>query len=196
MLEFTARKHQVLRVTSRQAEILFGALLGDAYITPRGQIQIAHSIKQTDYVKWKYYELKSLAYGPPTQSKRFDSRYDRNYIQVRFWLRQFFRPWRKLFYPDGYKVFPVELSHLFTELALAVWYMDDGNLYNEKHLKIATDEFDEKCRRSLQNILFTKFGLKSTIHASGKLRISAVSLPKFFQLVRPYVHSSMIYKIP
>ena len=113
MLEFTVRKNQKLKVTKRQLAILVGSLLGDAYIHPRGQIQIAHSTKQSSYVHWKYEELRSLSYGLPTKIGRYDPRYDKTYYQTRFWLRQYFRPWRTLFYPNGKKVFPKEKGILF-----------------------------------------------------------------------------------
>jgi hypothetical protein len=196
MLEFTARKNQILKVSSRQANILVGCLLGDGYISPRGQIQIAHSEKQFAYVNWKYYELKSLAYGLPTKVSRFDPRYKKEYVQTRFWLRQYFRTWRKIFYPNGQKVFPTEITSLFNELSLTVWYMDDGNLYKGRHLKIATDGFDFSNRKKLQAFLLERFNLKSKIHANGKMRISSKSLNKFFEIVEPHIHSSMLYKVP
>lgn len=130
MLELTARKNLKLRITDRQLEILVGCLLGDAYIYPRGRIQIAQSSKHHSYVGWKYRELKNLAYGPPTEVERFDQRYAKVYSQTRFWLRQYFRPWRKLFYPRGKKIFPEDFEKYFSPLSLAVWYMDDGNYSN------------------------------------------------------------------
>lgn len=196
MLEFTARKNLKLAVSDRQMEIIVGCLLGDGYIHPRGQIQICQSIKELPYLDWKYRELSSLAYGSPTRVERFDSRYQKTYVGVRFWLRQYFRPLRKIFYPEGRKIFPVVISEYFTDLSLAVWYMDDGNLFNKRHLKIATDGFDKKSRLDLQNFLLTKFNLQSSIQASGKMRIPVESLEYFFKLVRPHIHSSMRYKIP
>lgn len=195
-LELTARKNQILCITHRQLEILLGSLLGDAYIHPRGQIQIAHSKKQRRYVVWKYSELESLAYGQPTEAKHFDPRYKKHYYQSRFWLRQFFRPWRKIFYPDGKKVFPTEFAEKLTPLSLAVWYMDDGNYSEGRNVKIATDGFDLKSREDIQDMLSNKFNIKSTLHKNGKLRISNSSLSEFFNLVAPFVHSSMQYKIP
>ena len=196
MLEFTARTNLSLKLTCRQTEILMGCLLGDAYIYPQGKIQIEHSAKQLPYINWKYKELSSLAYSPPTKIERFDSRYQKTYIGARFWLRQYFRPLRKIFYPDGKKIFPKEISRYITELSLAVWYMDDGNLYNRKHVKIATDGFDEESRKLLQKLLLAKFGIKSKLQASGKLRFSTETLRNFFEAIKPHIHSSMKYKIP
>ena len=196
MLEYTARTNLKLVLTRRQLEILLGCLLGDAYISSRGQIQIEQSIKQLQYLNWKYRELKSVSYGPPREIKRFHQKNRKIYIGARFWLRQYFRPLRVIFYPNGKKIVPREIFNYFSDLSLAVWYMDDGNLYKSRHLKIATDGFDEKSRTILQELLLNKFNIESTIHKNGKLRIAAKSLPRFFKLVKPHIHSSMRYKIP
>ncbi|MFH1898906.1 MAG: hypothetical protein ABIJ82_00330 [Patescibacteria group bacterium] len=196
MLELFARKRQKIVITNRQLEILVGCLIGDAYIHPRGQIQIAQSSKQSPYVYWKYRELKNLAYGLPTKIERYDKRYLKSYSQSRFWLRQFFRGWRKIFYPKGKKIFPTEFEKYVTPLSIAVWYMDDGNYSEGRNVKIATDGFSLSDREKIKELLLRKFNLRSTLHKSGKLRISNDSLKDFFRLIRPYIHSSMIYKIP
>ena len=50
MLELITRSNQKLLITDRQLEILMGCLLGDGYIHPRGQIQIAQGSKQSLYL--------------------------------------------------------------------------------------------------------------------------------------------------
>ena len=196
MLELVARTNQKLLVTNRQMEILVGCILGDAYISPRGQIQIMHSHKQLSYILWKYKELQSIAYGFPTKVDRYNKKYQKVYVAYRFWLRQYFRPYRYLFYPDGKKIFPTGIEKYFTSLSLAVWYMDDGNFSDNKNVKVAVDGFDWETREAIRNFLFRKFILKSTLHNNGKMRISNKSLPRFFEIVSPYIHSSMKYKIP
>lgn len=196
MLELTARKNQKLVITDRQLAILVGTLLGDGYIHPRGQIQIAQTSKQSPYLMWKYKEFKSLAYGMPTKVKRYDKRFGKNYSQIRFWLRQYFRSWRNTFYPNGKKIFPKEFQKYISPLSLAVWYMDDGNYSEGRNVKIATDGFDLKSRKNLKNMLSRKFNLDCTLHKNGKLRISNKSLKRFFDLITPFIHSSMRYKIP
>ena len=196
MLELTTRKYQKLVITSNQLQILVGCLLGDGYIHPRGQIQIAQSFKQLQYVLWKYEKLKNLAYGTPSKVDRFDKRYGKVYSQSRFWLRQFFRPWRKIFYPKNKKIFPEEFEKYVSALSLAVWYMDDGNYSEGRNVKIATDGFDLRSREKLRSLLLRKFSIESTLHKNGKLRISNNSLSRFFDLVKPFIHSSMKYKVP
>ena len=170
--------------------------MGDGYIYPKGKIQIAQSSKQLPYLLWKYEELKSLSYGYPTKVERYDNRSGKIYSQNRFWLRQYFRSWRDIFYPKGKKIFPKEFGKYISALSLAVWYMDDGNYSEGRNVKIATDGFDLESRSNLKDLLFEKFSLESTLHKSGKLRISNKSLNRFFDLITPFIHSSMSYKIP
>ncbi len=195
MLELTARIHQKLIINNRQLEILVGCILGDGYIYPKGKIQIEQGIKQSAYLMWKYKELRTLAYGLPSTIARYDSRVEKTYYQRRFWLRQYFRPWRKIFYSDGKKIFPVEFEKYISPLSLAVWYMDDGNYSERRNVKFATDGFDVSSREKIREMLLRKFNIRSTLHKSGKLRISNDSLQRFFEIVRPFIHSSMKYKL-
>jgi len=196
MLELTARRNQKLTITHRQLEILVGTLLGDGYIHPRGQIQIAQSSKQAPYLMWKYDELRGLSYGLPTTIERYDKRFEKSYSQTRFWLRQYFRSWRKAFYPKGKKVFPSSFAKYISPLSLAVWYMDDGNYSEGRNVKIATEGFDSGSRKDLKSLLLRQFSIESTLHKNGKLRIANKSLKRFFDLLSPHIHSSMKYKVP
>src|SRR3989344_6422190 len=96
---FTARKNLRLDVSDRQVEILVGCLLGDAYLTKLGKIQIEQSDKQKEYVEWKYQELASISYpNPPKEVIRYEKRDTRITKSFRFWTRQYFRTWRDKFY--------------------------------------------------------------------------------------------------
>ena len=110
-------------------------------------------------------------------------------------MRQYFRPWRKIFYPKGRKIFPKGFAKYITPLSIAVWYMDDGNYSEGRNVKIATEGFDLKSRKRIRSLLLRKFNIKSTLHNNGKLRISNESLKRFFDLIRPFIHSSMRYKL-
>ena len=93
---FTARKNLKLEVSDKQMQILVGCLLGDAYITKSGKIQIEQCDKQKEHVVWKHQELASISYSGLKEVVRYD------------------------------KIFPKDLNNWITPLAIAVWYMDDG----------------------------------------------------------------------
>ncbi|KKR80175.1 MAG: LAGLIDADG homing endonuclease [Candidatus Daviesbacteria bacterium GW2011_GWA1_41_61] len=192
---FTARKNLKLDVSDKQVEILIGCLLGDAYLTKLGKIQIEQSDKQEEYIKWKHQELASISYSGLKEVVRFDKQDKRVTKSFRFWTRQFFKSWRDIFYRGGCKVFPKELKELITPLAIAVWYMDDGSYDMKSNYMFSTESFDLQSRIDLLRKL-EFWEVEATLKNSGKLRIRSKSLKKFFELVGPYVHQSMKYKLP
>lgn len=191
---FTARKNLKLDVSNRQVQILIGCLLGDAYLTKLGKIQIEQSSKQKEYIDWKYQELASISYSQPKKVVRFEKADNRVTRSLRFWTRQYFRVWRDRFYLGNRKVFPEDLVNWITPLAIAVWYMDDG-CYQKFDCTLSTESSDSESREKLIRKLET-FGIEAILRGRGKLRIRSKSLPKFFELIRPYIHPSMRYKLP
>lgn len=187
-----ARKNLQLTLHDREKQILIGSILGDAYIYTQGKIQFEQSDKQKEYLFWKFDELKNLAYGRPSAVERIDKRTHRTYRNYRFWLRQYFRQWRQIFYDGKKKVFPERL-HL-TPLSIAIWYMDDG-CYSNKNCILSTDSFSNESLRRIQSVLYTRFHVDTLIRPSKKLVIRAKDHEHFFDIIRPYVHKSMCYKI-
>ena len=192
MQELRRRKNQELVVTSRQEEILIGSLLGDAYITVRGQIQFEQSVHQKEYLFWKHQELNSISYKNVSMAKRFDKRYQKENISYRFWTRQYFISWRNKFYVKNKKIVPKDIK--LTPLSLAVWYMDDGCFSDNKCI-IATDGFSKDDIYFLQEFLLEEFNIKSSLKNKSKIMIKKESFNAFFPIIRPYIISSMLYKI-
>src|SRR2546427_2396525 len=59
-----ARLKQELFLTSRQREILVGLLLGDGHLEKQNaqgwaRLKVEHSVRQIEYVTWKYSEWSS-----------------------------------------------------------------------------------------------------------------------------------------
>ena len=192
MQELRRRKNQKLVVSDRQEEILIGSLLGDAHITSRGQIQFEQSDKQKGYLFWKQKELFSISYKNISIVKRFDKRFQREYISYRFWTRQYFQIWRQRFYVNSKKIVPRDIQ--LTPITLAIWYMDDGCLSDHKCI-ISTDNFSLEDIRFLQYLLEETFGIQSTLKNKSKIMIRKESFEIFFSLISPYIISSMHYKI-
>ena len=189
-----ARKNLCLSLEERQRDILIGCTIGDAYISPKGNIRIEQSIKQIDYVLWKYEELKSLAYPAlPKQINRFNSKRNKLYCSVYFELRRYFRSWRSIFYQDGKKIFPKNL--MLSPLSLAVWYMDDGCWTGSK-VVISTEGFGDESEKRIQQTLHSQWNIETVIGKNRKLVIRKNSHDQFYGLIYPYITSSMHYKIP
>lgn len=187
-----ARKNQNLFVTTHQEEILIGSLLGDAYITKRGQIQFEQSDKQKEYLFWKHCELSSISYKNISIVKRFDKRFNAEYTSYRFWTRQYFLSWRNKFYFENKKIIPKDLQ--LSPLSLAVWYMDDGCLSDHKCI-LATDNFLYGDVLFLQKLFLERFKIVTSMRNGSKLLIRKESWKTFFSIIEPYILSTMQYKL-
>ena len=197
---FTARKNQFITVSDRQMEILAGSLLGDAYISKRGAIQIEQGENQKDYLFWKHKELKPVVSGKISKVSR--KKKGLTHFSYRFFSKQYFRPWRKVMYRSGRKIISASVLELITPLSLAVWYMDDGCKKNNYTIIISTDCFSnaslQKLRKMLQEKWFINTRIVSKTTAGKKYRrltIGSYDLVRFFELIRPYIIPNMKYKI-
>ena len=189
-----ARKNLTLALTERQREILIGCVLGDAHIQLQGKICIEQSTHQKEYVLWKFHELKNLSYPAlPREIFRKDARSGKEYHSMYFYLRQYFRSWRAVFYQGNIKVFPDNI--LLTPLSVAVWYMDDGCL-SEGKSTISIEGFDEESRNNVQKAFLQQFQIETTVGKSRKLVIKKKSQDLFYNLISPHIIPSMEYKIP
>ena len=136
------RRNIHISLSHDELSIIIGSILGDAYIHPLGKVCFEQSSKQSDYLNWKYDLLRRLAYPKVASVIRLDRRNGVISESKRFFLRQYFRGFRQLFYPDGKKIIPIQiLKKWFTPLSLAVWYMDDGHLEKGKYPTIATESY-------------------------------------------------------
>ena len=125
-------------LTERQKAIIIGSLLGDGTMRCKTNalLEINHSIKQSEYVDWKYNELKKLVSSKP--HKRFGNAGRIAYRFTTKSLPELTKIYRE-FYADGRKIVPNGLK--IHPLSLAVWFMDDGcKSHNAVYLN--TQKFD------------------------------------------------------
>lgn len=193
-LELRIRKNIVHVLSTRQMAILIGSLLGDGYIHPQGKICFEQADSQYEYLLWKYAEFKNFVYPKIAQVRRFDNRNGHYSISHRFFLRQFFRSWRSIWYPEDTKCIPIGIEKWFTPLSLAVWYMDDGHLDKGLAPLIASESFCHYDLLRMQSILL-KWNIKSSLRNNNRLRILQSSTQDFMRLIKPYIVKSMRYKI-
>ena len=177
-------------LTKRQEEILFGKILGDGFLENRGtansRLQIRHSLRQRDYVDWIYKELSNFVLAMP---RKIGNAY---FFRTR--SLPIFTKWRNRFYKNGIKIVPKDIS--LSTLSLAVWFMDDGYC-NKKAAYFCTHSFNSQDLNHLQRLL-SKYSLESGLildRGHYKIRLRVKSTPKFIELVKPYLHPSLLYKI-
>jgi len=107
-----------------------------------------------------------------------------------------------LFIVDGKKsIRPGLITNHLTDLSLAYWIMDDGSLQNDKKsMIIHTQSYTKTEVELLSSELNTKFSLNSRV-IPHKQKYHVIFIPSndaniLYNLVSPYVHSSMSYKLP
>jgi hypothetical protein len=113
-----------MNLSEEEKSIIIGSLLGDGHLERNGvhfRLQITHSIKQKSYLLWKMRKLKRLISGKIYIYK--------SSCRFRTKTLPIFDKFERMFYVNGVKRVPSEIhSILEDKLALAVWFMDDGNI--------------------------------------------------------------------
>ena len=83
-------------------------------------------------------------------------------------------------------------------MAVAHWIMQDGSRGSSKGLYVCTDSFTFEDVKRLADFLRMKYKLSCSIHkVNGRFRIYILvkSIPVIKELIIPYMHSSMLYKL-
>lgn len=184
-------------LTQVQKSLLIGTILGDGYlrIIPQRKnafLEVNHSVKQKDYVDWKYFILQSIVKSKPKLRKSNNKR-----IAYRFYTRCLseITDLFQIFYKDGKKIVPKNLEiNLFS---LAVWYMDDGSK-SGKSIYLNSQQFSDLDQIKLQKILLHQFGINSNLNKDKiylRIRIKNSDVKKFCNIIRKFIPQSMQYKL-
>lgn len=186
--------------TEIQMQILFGTLLGDASLRKTNtnpKITCAHGIKQKDYCYYKATLLKSLLpkvsyHKRHTVDKRTGICYEDYTLSLP--SNPAFLSLYDAFYPQNKKVIPLIMLYLYTEIAMAFHYMDDG--YKSKNgYVLGTNCFSVSDVTKFSEFLYSKFGLVTSIWKNHQIYIQKESAEKFKNLISPYVCKCMKYKL-
>ena len=189
--------------STRLSEIMTGLLLGDASLVKKyagggTYFKYAQGNVHVGYVHHVFELFKALGLvHMPTPHHGTST--GPNGIVYDWW--QFttasFVSWnslRTLWYPQNIKVVPDNISELLTPVSLAYWYIDDGG-WTGKGIHLATNGFILADVKRLVTIISSQYGLKCSVHSRNRVYIWASSTPKFINLVRPHIHSSISYKL-
>lgn len=197
----------MLILTSRQKAIIVGSILGDAYVQKTGEknarLRLEHGFRQKEYLFWKAEELKRLFQGKPAFVRR---RHPLTGKVYKYWRWQsnstpILGRLRKIFYQNGKKIIPENLSKLLTsKLALSVWYMDDGYYYVRDrcayiYLGNVTNNEADIASQTLEK----NFGLETQVRKKKKgfvLYFSPQEVIKLKHLVEKHLLPLFNYKIP
>ncbi len=181
---------------SRLRSILVGSMLGDGRLFQTGSRTAAytehHSIKQRAYLDWKVQEWGPFGLGVRDVIQRGHP----GSIFTTHGCSTLFPFWQK-FYPTGVgdKVFTSLPLEWVDDVALAVWFMDDGSKGQ------AGARFSVSPNPANQAILMRtlqRLGIRANLYTTGDAEIcihNRTSLNRFLERVEPHIQHSMRYKL-
>jgi len=202
--------HNFFRPTARQRSILVGTLLGDGSLTRQGNVampmlRLEHSIKQADYLDWKAAELGSLfkSHKPIVRPHRVSGFGETRACYLHSRAHPWLLKWYDIFYPppERKKLITPELLSYVDDLALAVWFMDDGSscaASGSVYYQLIMGNMSMTEYKLAQDWL-AGLGIQSTMsEGSGnyvKLYMRKTESWRLFERVGKYIPGPMQYKI-
>lgn len=180
-------------------QLILGSMLGDASLRKSGQttayFREEHSPAQKDYVEWKRQLFGELA----RKAHEAENRYGFETVPLTSFARL-----KSLFYRENgrYKHLNERALRQLTAFSLAVWYQDDGSLQDDNGKRtrnaIYFHKADDATREMVASVIKELFGLDVSVYAtnsSSVIMFVGENAVKFEELIAPYVHPSMAYKL-
>lgn len=196
-------RFNVSKFSRLQKEYLLGSLLGDDHIRKNGKyayLQVIHSSKFKDYVKWKYGIWKKLVKSGVKSS--ISTCKNKKYPTHKFItsVHPDFMRFRKLFYPDDKKSIDLNILKQLTPFSIAVWYMDDGYYRKERgRATLCTHSFSYKENLLIKKYFEETWRVKSNIgitkYNKAFIWFNTENTIKFFQIIKDFILPSFNYKI-
>lgn len=187
--------------------IIMGSMLGDGFMEREGdgsRLAFYQEKSNGEYLLWLHKTLFDLGYCKkdiPQIQTRLNSTGNLSYFyRFRTFTYSSFNWIYDGFYVNKRKVVPNFLKDYLSPLALAVWIMDDGCGIKNRGLKFSTNSFPLKEVNFLSKLLEDKYSLKISIHKTGAINqyniyVAKASMSKLVEIVKPYIHPTMLYKI-
>lgn len=189
--------------SNRQYSLIVGTLLGDGNLNiskggKNARFSCEHGIKQSDYCKWKYEELKSIGatfntYKRNAVDKRTGIFYESAITRIGATI-QMTEMYNNM-YINGTKQITDYTLQYFDELSLAVLFMDDGSK-TKTSITIALCAFTDKDIDLFNSFCRNKWKFEFTRYKDGSIYLPTKYINKFKKLVLPYMHKTLLYKLP
>lgn len=206
--DYVVRHEMGLSRVGQQA--IIGMFLGDGSVSSSGRFSVTHGSGQADYAEFVSSKLRVPLESMAVASPAFGG--DGQYVRCRMSLKSVCRETFDLLSQRRDKANDDVLNRL-DPIALAFWYMDDGQLVSDKRhpeyqrARLHTQGFSSKELDRIEQAMEERFGIscKRWRHypsqpeknlAGCLLQLDKGSSQKFFDLISPYVVPSMRYKIP
>jgi recombination protein RecA len=198
------------RLGEQQWQVVLGSLMGDGKLSPnrRGRsgtrLRLGHGAAQAAYLDWKVSLLDNIPHSRRTGA--------RGAVFADFApLPELDELRRAVYLGDGKKHLSWDYLKALTPMALAVWYMDNGDLTvrsddlprregGPERIEIRVEAMAEGTRQRLTEYLRDTYGLDVELVARGRrpatvVRFTAEASARFQELVAPYVPPAMESKL-
>lgn len=199
--------------------VVSSIILGDGYVTKKGNLCFSHTEEHYEYGNWKMNLLKEKGFKfIKTRLINGKSGYV-NTKPIYVWQTsacQYFKDLRLIFYPNNKKQVPLNIFNNWNALHLAILYQDDGRCNKMSKKKVVVNGVCESkecssyvnhyefCKnlwpKSVYNEfqkLLEKFNIKSKIYDRKNIIYihDVTSKTNFKKLVKDYICPCMNYKI-
>jgi recombination protein RecA len=199
-------------LSPQQWKLILGGVMGDGALSwpvsgqhVSARYRMGHGVKQVDYLDWKASLLGNITQSRSTNSK------GAAFVDLTP-LAELAPVRESVYFGDGKKHLTWEYLKALTPLSLAIWYMDDGTFtVRAKGLQertkdgsgrseICVQAFSEGSQQRLLEYLSDTYGIRPTLMKKGARQqaffvFSKDETAKLHELVSPYIHPSMQYKL-
>lgn len=189
-------------------DLIYGTLLGDSHAECRSngngtRIGFYQEANHVEYLLWLHNQMASNGYSnaniPKIQIRLGKKGKLRNIIRFHTFTYTSFNTIHEDWYINGIKHVPYNIAEFLTPLALAVWIMDDGSRVGSG-LKLSSNCFTFEDTTRLTIVLNKLYDIKSSVQSAGSpnqyiIYIWSESMTILRKLVKPYMVSSMLYKL-
>jgi len=198
--------------------VLIGTILGDSYITNRGEFCCEQVTKDLIDVKKKILStiapdirIHYLCRAPRTAITENRMIIGRKAIhKIYSNQHKYFKKLRNIFYTkENKKIVPMSVLKKLTPIGIAMWIMDDGYMdYKEssatRNFRICTDSFDEQSIRNIITYFNNTYNIQTKIlyHKRSKdatpnprISFNAFNTQKLIALIYKHMLPSFYYKL-
>jgi recombination protein RecA len=181
--------------TPEHHELILGSILGDGGLrfekgSPRGHIRFLHCKEQTEYCSWK-----ASCFGLSIH------RGNRGVVWFDTMRTQELEEYQSIGKKKAIRSLPLSFVSRLTPKAVAIWYQDDGN-YSGSHKRWGWGKCSISARCLTKNVLdaiaihLQNLGMGMATAREGRgLQWNGDNSRQFQQVIAPFVHPSMRYKI-
>ena len=203
---------QKVLLSDLQWQVILGGLMGDGNLSDTvaqdgcaARFRMGHGAKQTDYADWKASLLGNI--------RQHRSVRHNGAVHVDLTPLAELAELRDVVYMGGGKKnITWEYLKALTPLAVAIWYQDDGSFSlrskgvqartkgGSGRSEICVEAFSPTSRERLRDHLRDVYGLEARLSLRGARKMAVLTFTtaataKLHELVAPYVHPSMQYKL-